>query len=410
MDHHPPRPSSLSWRTETALFGSGFFSLSQQPTLSVLVPLWALQLHATAVQIGIATAAVSILPFFYAVPVGALVDRMGSRRMLFVGSVGAAVLYALFPWFPDIWGVVAIQFFVGLFQAINWQAAQSYATKTGSDAIRASLMARFGFSSNLGTFVGPLLAGFLANQSYQWAFLGMAVWALMLGGSAYFLEPDAGIEPEPWSAQLLLPRMDDFGKAFRLMHNPAVILVMAVTFIRLGMYGMRQSFYPVLLHRFGYDPSQIGIFIAVGAVASSVSAATVGMAARYVTEDRLMLGGLALGVICQGLVPASGSYAVQMILNFGAGWAIGLTLPLMLTVLSRATPPEDRGLSIGLRNGMNRLASTTIPLGLGVLVATTGLGPAFYVVAALLLVGVGWTVRYRRRTTALPAADQVTMS
>lgn len=365
--------------------------------MSVLVPLWAIHLHATAVEIGSAVAAVSVLPFFYAIPIGAIVDRLGSRTMLTIGSLVAAALYVLYPLFPSVWALVVLQMCVGTFQSVNWQAAQSYASKIGGDAKRAALMARFGSSTSLGTAAGPAMVGILAAFNFQLAFAGVTLWSLLLAVSTRLVEEDRTAAAKAFHFGLLKPRIGDFIEAASLLRSSAVVLVMMVTFLRLGMYSIRQSFYPVFLHTIAIPSDHIGFLIAAGALASSVSAAFVGSMTRYWKKSTIMLVGLGIGIVGQCITPLTPSYLMQMVFSIGSGIGIGVTLPLMLTVLADATPPSQRGLSVGLRNGMNRLATTVMPLGLGFIVASSGLDAGFFWSGCFLLAGVLFASIYQHK-------------
>lgn len=378
------------------LMGMGFFSLSLQPTLSVLVPLWALYLHASAMDIGLAVAATSVLPFFYAIPIGSLVDRLGSRKLLLISALATVGIYGLYPFFPNVDALIGLQLVAGIFQSVNWQAAQSYAAKAGQDQERARVMARFGSASNFGTAVGPFMAGGLTVLGFHEAFWGVALWSSLLFFSVLIVKEVAPPHPGKMGVNILVPRVKDFLQAGILIRSPAILLVMFVTFLRLGMFSIRSSFFPVFLHNIAMPSDQIGLLIGIGSLASSVSAALVGSITRYVSGPNLLLGGLAVGIIGQCIAPISHSYFMQYLLSIVSGLGIGVTLPLMLTILADATPAHQRGLAVGLRNGMNRLSSTLVPLGLGVLVGGAGIRDSFYATGLFLMIGVAFAVGYQR--------------
>ena len=99
--------------------------MGQAELLTIIIPLWALLQGATPTRIGALVGARSVLTFFLAIHGGALMDRLGTRRVLmfFACATGVvALLYPLLPWFP---AMVVMQMLIGFAGNMTWIGAQN---------------------------------------------------------------------------------------------------------------------------------------------------------------------------------------------------------------------------------------------------------------------------------------------
>lgn len=376
--------------------GTAFFSLSVLSILGFLVPLWALSLHATPVQIGILVALAAFMPFILAIPMGALADRVGSPRLIVVGGLGTAVAVALYPVLPSIGAAMTLQLVVGLFQALAWQSAQTYVTTFGKDATRASVVGWFGATATLGSFAGPILIGSLAAVGWNWAFWGVAGWALCIVVFGRGLQSPKSVSGMP-ARGFFEGRPQDFSRAFGLLRHPLVLFVMLGTFIRLAVTSVRQSFYPVYLHAIAIPVAPIGWLVAVNALIGALASALVGPLSRRLSLRFILLGGLIIGIAAQSLVVFTDNFVVLVLLSALSGFGLGATLPALITLLSEATAASDRGLAVGLRNTANSIGILTVPVGLGMMVSADGLRIAFVILGVGLLLCVALLYRYQGR-------------
>lgn len=64
-----------------ATYGVGFAGNGVAMMLKVIIPLWAIELHFSASQIGVAIGLSSLMPFLFSIHGGVLMDRLGARRV-----------------------------------------------------------------------------------------------------------------------------------------------------------------------------------------------------------------------------------------------------------------------------------------------------------------------------------------
>ena len=384
-----------------AVYATAFFSLSLVPMTSLVVPLWALSLDITPALIGIVVASRSVLPLFLSIHGGAMMDRLGTRRLMLIFTASGALLTLLYPLLPYVGALIALQALVGLAQGMGWIGAQTKIARLTRGS--ATYAARFSFYTSLGTFVGPLIAGAAWDLFGAWgAFTAIALWGGGLALATYGLPaPSAS---QPWSRRIywrdMLPQVSDYVRAFALMSLPGVALVVVATFLRISAFSVQASFYPIYLESIGISGTLIGMLIGFTSFIGSPAALLTGPAAKMVRPHWLLLGSIAVGVVAICITPLLQSFITLLIAAGIFGLGLGMGLPLLLSILSDASGERDQGISVGLRTTANRLASIVIPILMGFVIEVAGIGYGFFAVGAVLLAVLGATAWVVRRSPA----------
>ena len=385
-----PLPASMpgpSRRDIYATYASGFFSLSIIPMYMLIIPLWALKLEASPTLIGIAVGARSLLPTFLSIHGGVLMDKLGIRRVMLWCALGITVLGPLHPFIPWIGAVIVLQLIGGLMLGFSWMGAQiQIGQLTMGNPVHAG---RFSFFSNAGIAAGPLIVG----VSWDWlgpigAFGLLGAWGACLF-VAVTLMPASGkgnrVKATPLRWRQLMPRWTDYSDAFFLLRDGAILLVIVATFIRLSAISVQGSFYPVYLESISVSGTMIGALVGAAAVAGSFASLLSGPMTRLLGPPWLLAVTVATTVIFISVTPLFADLSVLLVLAMLFGASYGLSLPLIISVLSKAAGPEKQGMSVGLRTTANRVASLVIPLVMGFLTDLFDIASSFFVVGFGLL-------------------------
>ena len=140
-----------------AAYATGPITNGMTDMIAVAVPLWALMLNFSPSEIGIVIGARNVLPLLLGIHSGILMDRFGTRRVLFSIAVLAGItlpLYPLLPWFPAL---IVLQLISGYATNVGYVGAQALVGRlTGGEA------GHFGkliFITRIGTFIAPILIG-----------------------------------------------------------------------------------------------------------------------------------------------------------------------------------------------------------------------------------------------------------
>ena len=374
------------------IYTMGFFCLSIQPMMSLLIPLWALSLGASPLFIGLSVSAGAVLPSLFSINSGAVIDRLGTKTVLFYSPLVIASISALYTLFPLISVLITLQLFFGLIQSMSWISAQTHVAKLTRQSGNNHYASSFSFAVNLGNFSGPLIVGFAWDFIAPWAaFACVSAWCICLWLSALIVpkekEAKGQKEQKKPSVSLvrLLPNWRDYQSAFALLAIPAVLIVIYGTFMRLSSSSIKSSFYLVYLEQINFSASTVATILSAHALAGTFSTLAVRYLSRYFQSITILFAALIISIAPFCFTPLFVGYWSQLLLVTVSGFGLGMTLPLLISILGHAVPSEKQGIAVGLRTSANYMASFAIPLLFGLCVQAFGLTLSFYIIGAVLL-------------------------
>lgn len=375
--------------------------------MTLIVPLWALDIGASAFWIGVAIAMRALLAMVFSIQTGAVMDRLGARRVsIALGAMGA-VLVPLYPLLPNIGGMIALQIIVGFLHLTCWIGAQALVGQMTAGA--PEMMGRFSFLATLGNFLGPLLAGLAWQHLGPWgAFAMVSIWsfAFVLTVAAVPKSIDTGAAQKA-SFGDLIPRWAHYAAGFGLLRVPMVAYVIVVSAVLAGTYAMRHTFLAVYLESIEFSGGEIGFVVGSIALSGSVAGLAVGRLSRWIQPHWLVLIGTALATATFCLAPLFTGFWSLWAIACATGVCSGTAFPMILSVLTRSAGTEQQGLSVGLRATMNRTASLSVPVVMGAIVGATTLATGFFVMGAIIVGIVGIMAIYLVRVLRIEgvAAD-----
>jgi predicted MFS family arabinose efflux permease len=384
---------------QVAVYATGTFANSTNNVVSVILPLWAVAIGASPFMIGIILGARHFLTALLSIHGGALMDRIGTRRVLVWFGVAAAISPILFPLMPWVWGAVVLQMIGGLATNYGWIGAQAQIGEIMKG--HAVYAGRFSFSLRFGQLAAPPLAGFAWDVAGPWAGFGLlTLWGVGLLISSMALPRSAGSEGTgPVRARDLLPRLSDYIDAFRLMAVPAILLVVMVTVLRMGGNGIQSSFYVVYLGDIGYSGTLIGVLLGAAGVLGFAGALSVEPLTRLMQPYWLLIVTVASTILFVAATPLiSGIFVLLLAASALRGGAMGLSQPLMISILARAAGDKKQGKGAGLRTTANRLSSMLVPVVMGGVVEAFGIEASFYIIGAVLIGLMGLVALHVNRT------------
>lgn len=382
----PDKPGlDKPWSVQGPIYAVGFFASSMTDVASIILPLWLAGQGASAATIGIIIGAKHILPFFFAIHGGALMDRFGARRLMVYCALISVVTLPMFPvigWLP---AVFALQMLSGFGSSMGWLGAQTLF----GQSLRANPLyaGRFSFCIRMGGFVGPPIAGLAWDHiGIGGGFGFLALWAL---GTviATLVTPKVGA-PEAGNRlrlQDILPRMADYRAAFRLATIPAMTAVLMVTVIRIAASSVQDSFYPLYLVLAGFSATQIGALMTISAAAAASSSLLVSHVTARMSSMWALIISSGGSVVFVAMTPLLGTFTELTIVALLRGLCLGISQPLMLSMLINASGEGSQGKGAALRTTANRAAAAITPVSMGLVAAATGLAASFYIVGGVLL-------------------------
>ncbi len=171
-----------------------------------------------------------------------------------------------------------------------------------------------------------------------------------------------------------------------------------ITVFRIASSSMQDSFYPIYLKSIGFPATQIGLLITVSSAVAAASALSVGRLTRYVDPLWLLIVTTAGSIVFISITPLLVSATALIITAAVRGFCMGVSQPLMLSLLVGAAERKNQGLGVALRTTANRAAAAVTPMSMGLVAAVFGLNASFLLVGGALLAGLGavaWHIAHR---------------
>lgn len=387
MKHSEDR---ISWRIQAPVYGAGMFASTITDVISIVLPVWLAGTGKSAAAIGLIIGAKHILPILLAIHGGALMDRFGARNVMVGCLLLAVVTLPLFPiagWIPLI---VLLQMISGFGSSMGWLGAQ---TLFGQIMRRDHVYAgRFAFALRVGGLMGPPIAGVVWDtMGVGSGFLFLGLWALGAVIMALLVPRNTMTATEQGrKARIadMLPRVSDYRAAFRLATIPAMTVVLMITVVRISASSVQDSFYPLYLATIGYSATQIGLLMTISSATAAASSLTIGWVTRYAQPMWVLIVSAAWSIVFVSITPLMPSFTALAIAAALRGLSMGISQPLMMSMLIGAAGKSSQGKGAALRTTANRVAAAVTPIFMGGVAVTAGLANSFFVVGAILLAAV----------------------
>jgi MFS family permease len=285
------------------------------------------------------------------VPMGLLIDRLGSQRSLLLGVSVFCGGWVLLLVARELWALMVAQFIVGAAYLLASTAVTPLLTGVTRDADRANV---FGLNASAGLIIGligsvgggllPSAAGGLLGVGPQDA----AAYRLALGtvialGAAALL-PVLGALPTVEEAR----PAGASGAAARLL-SPGKLLLLGMPSLTLGIAGGLFLPFQNLFFRevFGLGDAAVGVMLAAGALGMGVGA----LIGSPVTARLGLRRGAALlrfGAVGSMLLMLIPLLAPALAGFFLRGLFVAASFPQMDALAMRHTPPAQRGLIMSM--------------------------------------------------------------
>lgn len=354
----------------------------------VLNTLYALELGATPLHIGLLLATYGVFPLLLAVLAGRIADRYGSRVPIMVGMVVCTVGVVL-PWFsPSLLLLFIGAAVTGLGFIIGQVAFQSLVGTLGEGMARTKNFNNYALIVAVADFVGPVFAGFSIDHAGHvptFLFLGLlsATSIIAIGALAKRVPRHRKPAPAPAGQRMMdLLRDADMRR---------VLIAGAVVMTGIDLF---QLYIPLYGHQVGLSASAIGMVLGAAAAATFVSRAVLPALVRRYSEEKTLLYALFLAASMFTLIPFFTSAILLAAICFMLGLGMGLGQPLTVILCYRYSPAGRGGESLGLRIAINNAMHVVVPALFGAVGAVFGLAPVFWANAGVIAAG-NWYARKR---------------
>jgi MFS family permease len=308
-----------------------------------LVPLFARQVGASTVEVGMINAGFMLSAALLSLPLGLMSDRVGRKILILAGMAISCLtsMMLLAARTPLHIGLIYLVSGVGL--ACFSPAMMSHI----GDTVPARFLGRaYGWYTSalyLGMALGPGFGGAIATRGFETAFAvsGLIIGAGILVGVLRVESPPAPSPTRHGAGNLLA----DFREIVRIR---AVLACWVTTFFSTFAWGSLFSFFPLYARDAGISIAQTGLIFTTQAAANALVRIPAGhLQDRRGNRRPYILWGNALFGLSIALTGASRQELPLYLVFAGVGSAMAVTFTAIGAVLSESVEIRVRGLAMG---------------------------------------------------------------
>lgn len=377
----PPTMAKLDLKIFGTLFFSLFVTVTGVGIVVPLLPVYAHDLGASGVYIGLIFGAFSLsrtlfLPYF-----GRLSDRKGRKRIILPGLFAYGLISLAFAFSKDVPTLIVIRFFHGIASAMLMPVIQAYVGDITPRGKEGTVMGCFNMSLFIGLSLGPLLGGVIQDHfGMQIAFGCMGLMALIgFFLSLIFLPPTA--------------REQVMGKPHLLKSWKALLAdrdIIALFVFRLAYtlcIGIIWTFLPVMADAdFGLSSSAIGLLIMTGVLINGAIHIPMGVVADRVNKKQMVVFGGLIVVYSVWSFQGAAGFNDLLLANIIFGLGGGMAMPaVMAMAVSKGSRVDAMGSVMAILTVAHSLGMLVGSLLGGFLMDWFDLRWAFPIGAALML-------------------------
>lgn len=356
--------------------------------LRPMVSYRALELGASALDLGIVAASYALLSLALAIPIGRWVDRIGEQRLLLTGAGTIVTASFLFVVVDNIPTLALIQALLGLGQTTTLIGLQTLTANGGLPEQRDARIGMFAVFASIGQMVGPASAGYLYAVSGDrldpvFITFGLITLVAAILSISLMIWPPAIHEA---SGKPRMPQGRVLSSIGEVMRQPSVPHAMLASLTVLTTLDLLTAYLPAYGEANNIRVETIGLLLSLRAGASVASRLAMMPLLRWLGRRRLLVHSSLVSMLGIGAIITTTDPLVLAVLMVAAGFGLGLGQPLSLSWITDQVPVSMRGTAIGVRLFGNRFGQMTVPLAVGAVAGVTGIG-AIFVTAALMLGG-----------------------
>lgn len=369
-------------------------TLSKTPVL----PLFAQYLGATPVEIGWIVMTSSLPGILISFPVGAMADRIGTRRLL----LGSLWIFASAPLLylgvTSAWQLMLVRFYHGFATAIFGTVATA-AIAASYTRDRAARLSTYSSVTIAGRSLAPLLGGALISlASFHMVYVACAIsgaLALVLGWR---------LPRETPPAPAALPARPGFRSGLRqVLGNQPIVITSLTEAAQYFVFGAVEAFLAVYAHHQGLDAWIIGIILGVQLIGIVLVKPIMGGWSDRAGRKPVILAGLWVGALSVALIPLNQHPLALGALSLGLGLGFAAVTSSTTALVSDLSRQGALGSAIGVLRTVMDIGQSAGPAITGLLIAVSGYTLAFTSLAGLLLVASAGFAFGLRHLTQAPA-------
>jgi predicted MFS family arabinose efflux permease len=340
----------------------------------------AVELDLSIIWLGVISATFAIFPIFLAVWVGRFIDRGHDAVTAWIGSGLIALASGGFALFSSAASLLAFTAVLGTGHLFFMAAQQMLCVRAGGAHGMDRVFGNYMVASAVGQGIGPLIVGWAGGTATlpptQTLFAIGLAFAVATLAIALAIRPSRD-QPHHADGRTLVPLKS-------LLRVPGLNAVIVAGVFIVTAQDLVLIYLPILGAERTIDVNVIGLLLTVRAgfsVASRVIyARMVGAFGREPLMVACTFAAAAAFAALAAPIPLWAMYLAMAVMGF----ALGIATTLSVTTVVDRTPASARGTANSLRIMGNRIGQVSLPFGVSLIAAATGVGGILVMIAVSL--------------------------
>jgi MFS family permease len=387
-------------RVYIVLFAGVFASTMGIGFIGPLLPLYARDLGAAGISLGMIFAGFSMARFVLTPFIGRLSDRFGRKIFLTVGLAVLSGFSLAYLSVETVGELILVRVLHGASAGMVIPIAQAYIGDISPEGRESSFMGTFTVSLFTAFGIGPLLGGPLADRfGMSSPFVVMGVLSAVAFLLVLILLPEVGIHRERWKKRASVREV--------LAHEVVIALIIFRTVIALGR-GVVIPFLPFVAESLGASLSMIGLLLATHILLAGFLQIPFGRLADRVSKPLLMALGMAGSALAILAIPYCQTVTHLFFLQVATGIVSALGFPAAIGMAAMAGRKfGGMGTLMALFGSGMSLGLILGPLGGGFFSGIFGLDFVFKGGSLVVALGLIVFVLLMRRASANGSLEQI---
>ncbi|MGX7023534.1 multidrug efflux MFS transporter [Vagococcus hydrophili] len=355
----------IDWKKNMYIAWIGcFFTGASFSLVMPFIPIYIEQLGAPKDKIefyaGLSISVTALSAAIFSPIWGNLADRRGRKLMMIRAAAGMAITMGSLAFVPNVFWLLVMRFFNGVLAGYIPNATAMIASQAPREKSGWAL-GTLATGAVAGSLIGPSIGGFLA-QTVGIKNVFIVTGTILLINTIltiFFVKEDF----QPIEKKNMLSTKE----VFKLVKKPSVLIGLFVTslILQIGI----TSISPILtlyIRDLGGGTENIlfvsGLIVSVAGVSTFISSPILGKIGDRIGNQRILLAGLILSVICVFPMSMVESPFQLGVLRFFMGFSTGALMPSINTLISKLTPPEGVSRIFSFNNMFTNFGQVMGPL------------------------------------------------
>ncbi|MCP4669692.1 MAG: MFS transporter [Desulfobacula sp.] len=365
------------------LFFAIFTTVTGVGIVVPLLPVYANDLGATGIYVGLIFGSFSISRTFLLPVFGRLSDKKGRKPFIVAGLFAYTLISMAFVFSDNVETLIILRFIQGAASAMVMPVVQAYVGEITPAGQEGYSMGLFNLSMFLSLSLGPLMGGFIKDIfSLDAAFICMGILSAVGLLLCVFLLP-------PVSSEKAGTREKQMAPWSNLLRDRTIISIFIFRYAYVACIGVIWCFLPVFADvEFGLSGSLTGVLVMLGVFVAGLLQIPMGWTADRINKNFMIITGGIISTIGMILPYWSSSFSdlVAAVTIFGIGG--GISMPaIMAYAVIKGDAKEAMGSVMSIMTMAHSLGMLTGSMAAGLAMDFLSLRLAFPCGTFIMLIG-----------------------